>query len=67
MCLRKLKRFLIAPTPKPDPLPSITINSMEAPITNHVGPIVIEGPVSAAVHDESTSVVADVEREKRAE
>ena len=32
----------VAPAPKANPLPTITIGSLEAPITNYVGPIVIE-------------------------
>ena len=55
----------IAPSPKPNPLPSITIGSMEAPITNDVGPIVIEGSAPAAIQEESPSVVAEIEKEKR--
>ena len=57
----------IAPSPKPNPLPSITIGYMEAPITNHVGPIVIEGSAPVATQEESPSVVAEIEKEKCAE
>ncbi|CAD6240263.1 unnamed protein product [Miscanthus lutarioriparius] len=57
----------IAPSPKPNPLPSITIGSMEAPITNDVGLIVIEGLAPAATQEESPSVVAEIEKEKHAE
>ena len=38
---------------------------MEVPITNHVGPIVIEGPAPAATQEESPCVVAEIEKEKR--
>ena len=57
----------VAPSLKPNPLPSITIGSMEAPITNHVGPIVIEGSAPVATQEESPSGVAKIEKEKRAE
>ena len=57
----------IAPSLKSNPLPFIIIGSMEVPITNHVGPIVIEGLAPAATQEESPSVVAEIEKEKRAE
>jgi hypothetical protein len=57
----------VAPSRKPNPLPSITIGSMEAPITNHLGPIVIEDPALVANQSGSTSNVAEIEKEKHAE
>ena len=55
----------VAPSPKSNPPPFIIIGSMEVPITNHVGPIVIEGLAPAATQEESPSVVAEIEKEKR--
>jgi len=50
----------IAPTQKSNPLASITIGSVEVPITNNDGPIIIEDLAPATTQDGSTSVTANV-------
>lgn len=55
----------VVPAPKPTPLPTIRISAMEAPITNHVGPIVTEYSTPASKQDETPKIVAKVEKEKR--
>jgi hypothetical protein len=63
--VKKKFEVLVAPTPKAPP-PTIIIGSMEAPITNHVGPIVIEDSL-APKQNEAPKDVARVEKEKNAE
>jgi hypothetical protein len=64
---KKKEEAPVAPTPKSDPLPSITIGSMEVPIINNDGLSVIEDPTPSRTQDGSTSVAGDVEKEKHAD
>lgn len=64
---KKIEEVPVAPTQKFDPLPYITIGSMEVPITHNYGPTLIEGPTPMTIQNEATSVVTDVEKEKHAE
>ncbi|CAD6332705.1 unnamed protein product [Miscanthus lutarioriparius] len=57
---------LAVPPPRARPRSVITIGSMEAPVINHDGPIVIE-EVSASKQDEAPKDVAGIEEKKRAE
>ncbi|CAD6266034.1 unnamed protein product [Miscanthus lutarioriparius] len=54
------------PPPRARPQSVITIGSMEAPITTHDGPIVIE-EILASKQDEAPNDVAGVEEKKRVE
>ena len=62
---KKAKALIVAP-PRARPQSIITIGSMEAPVTNHDGPIVIE-EIPASKQDEAPKDVAGVEEKKRVE
>lgn len=53
------------PPPNATPIPTITIGSMEAPIKDDVGRIVIGSSTPASVQAEASNVVAEVEEKKR--
>ena len=55
----------VVPPPRARPQSVITIHSMEAPVSNHNGPIVIE-EIPAPKQDEAPKEVARVEEKKRA-
>ena len=56
----------IVPQPRARPQSVITIGSMEAPIINHDGPIVIE-EIPASKQDEAPKDVFGIEEKKRVE
>ena len=62
---KKVEVPIVSP-PRARPRPVITIGSMEAPISNHNGPIVIE-EILAPKQDEPLKEVAGVEEKKHAE
>ena len=56
----------VVPPPRARPQSVITIGSMEAPVTNHDGPIVIE-EILASKQDEASKDVFGIEEKKRVE
>ena len=62
---KKVEAPIILPL-RASPQSVITIDSMEAPITNHDGPIVIEDSL-ASKQDEAPKEVARVEEKRRIE
>jgi hypothetical protein len=62
---KKVEVLAISP-PRARPQSVIRIGSMEAPITNHDGPIVVE-EIPASKQDEAPKDVAGVEENKRVE
>jgi len=56
----------VVPPPRARPQSVITIGSMEAPVTNHDGPIVIE-EILASKQDEAPKDVFGIEEKKRVE
>lgn len=67
ICVPKRKEVPVIPTSKSNPLPYITIASMEVPIIDKEGPIVIKDPVPSTHQDESASGARVAGKEKRAE
>jgi hypothetical protein len=63
----KRKEVLVIPTSKSNPLPYITIGSMEVPIIDKEGPIVIKDPVPSTHQDEFASGARVAGKEKHAE
>jgi hypothetical protein len=62
---KKVEVAIVSP-PRARPRSVITIDSMEAPVINHVEPIVIEDS-PASKQDEAPKEVARVEEKKHAE
>ena len=62
---KKVEVPIVSP-PRARPRPVITIGSMEAPIINHDGPIVIE-EIPVCKQDEAPKDVAGIEEKKRSE
>jgi len=56
----------VVPPPRARPQSVITIGSMEAPVTNHDGPIVIE-EILASKQDQAPKDVFGIEEKKRVE